>query len=309
MRRDLARHALRIFAPNAQRAPEMAVGVVRDSRRRDRSDTRPSSEILMAKKAFSAADAHSIEVIRARAAADDSQNSPSLPIVEPKGLPTLPESLDSELTPTQCMAITHLMAGKTLSSVATLLNIDRKTLYNWRQLPAFRATLRSLCQEACEAAAMRMRNILLRGTHRLAEYVEHGDFNRVFKVVANKRVWDMASVMPAEEEPATSDEADPESIHATETASERTPLEASAEATESVDGDAPQPERDDSREVSSSAQVDSVTAASREKPSGNRTPRKGTLSHEESSNPSRGARSFVPAEVQNEFRQTQVLRG
>jgi hypothetical protein len=55
-----------------------------------------------------------------------------------------------------------------------------------------------------------MRNILLRGTHRLAEYVEHGDFNRVFKVVANKRVWDMASVMPAEEEPATSDEAEPE---------------------------------------------------------------------------------------------------
>lgn len=180
-----------------------------------------------------------------RSAKRNPQDSPSFPTVEENGLPSLPKVIDPSLSPQQCAAIAHLVSGKSLSSTATLLGIDRKTLYNWRQLPAFQHALHELCVEACETAAMRMRNLLLRGTHKLVALLEGANrFDDLLRLVSNKRIWDFAHVLPK-----TDDESEHEEETSTETV---TPVSAEPDAAkrdvsgaEAIPPDTVRRERDD----------------------------------------------------------------
>jgi hypothetical protein len=112
--------------------------------------------------------------------------------------PALPPSA-SELSPQQNLAIGHLIAGRSYTETASLVKISRITLYLWRKNPTFNARLCEASEEALEAVAMRTRNLLLRGTARLETCIENSaKFGDVLRLVSNKRVWDMANVMPRE---------------------------------------------------------------------------------------------------------------
>lgn len=103
----------------------------------------------------------------------------------------------AQLTPKQNLAIGHLLAGRSYSQTAELVNVDRQTIYRWRKEPAFVALLDDMSHEALEVVAMRVRNMLLRGTDKLERKIANEtNFSETLRFVANKRVWEMANVMP-----------------------------------------------------------------------------------------------------------------
>lgn len=103
------------------------------------------------------------------------------------------------LTPQQNLAIGHLLAGRSFTQTAALVKVDRSTLYRWRQQPAFHVRLAELSAESLEAVAMRTRNLLLRGTAKLEQFLERtASFSDTLRLVSNRRIWEVANVMPRE---------------------------------------------------------------------------------------------------------------
>jgi hypothetical protein len=71
----------------------------------------------------------------------------------------------STLTPQQLTAIALLTSGKTVGSVATMLNIHRSTLHAWKQRPDFADELQSRRAELRDTIDARLYRILLHATH------------------------------------------------------------------------------------------------------------------------------------------------
>lgn len=124
-----------------------------------------------------------------------SQNLPDLPSAEDEGLPILPKTFEPKLTPQQHTAISHLVSGRSFSSTATLLKIDRRTLFEWRKKPEFVAILKAMTEEAMSAVVARTKNLLLRSTYRLERGLDSpASFNEAMKIVNSKRVWEIANL-------------------------------------------------------------------------------------------------------------------
>ncbi len=179
------------------------------------------------------------------------QRDPQLPTGEENGLPSLPEVIDEALTPQQCTAIGHLVAGMSYSSTAVVMKISRKTLYNWRQLPAFKHALNTISREALQAVATRVRNILLRETRVLeAKTQEYHSMTESIRVIANKRLWDIASILPEDEETDEETAARPQDSTETRSSheSENLPMAGAQRAADSTTRDAstPAPAKPDS---------------------------------------------------------------
>ena len=94
------------------------------------------------------------------------QNSPKFPIrengehvKEDSSPPLNPAS--RQLTEQQLIAITIMVAGRTLADVAKGAGVDRKTLYNWRHYhAAFRAELQRRRSDVWDETADRIRALL-----------------------------------------------------------------------------------------------------------------------------------------------------
>ena len=77
--------------------------------------------------------------------------------------PEFPKSDDdnAQLSDAQLLALDMLLTGATFCAVARALNIDRRTLYNWRHHdPDFGAALARRRQDLFDSAADRFRNTL-----------------------------------------------------------------------------------------------------------------------------------------------------
>jgi hypothetical protein len=69
--------------------------------------------------------------------------------------PTLPAA-ESELTPAQQLAIAAIVSGKSYTEAAEAAGVDRRTLFEWRQLSGFAAALRDELQALRDAAGARL---------------------------------------------------------------------------------------------------------------------------------------------------------
>ena len=105
------------------------------------------------------------------------RNSPQLPAAEnrlddPPGGP-VPQGAAgpevAELTERQLSAIEMLATGKSPAAVARLLQVDRKTLYNWRQNCAFREAAARRREELWHEASARLRGLVHPSLNVLAE--------------------------------------------------------------------------------------------------------------------------------------------
>lgn len=65
-----------------------------------------------------------------------------------------------ELSPEQHQAFELLMSGQKLSDIAAALNIDLRTLYRWRQLPAFVQLQREAQQQRHEDMRGRVTEVM-----------------------------------------------------------------------------------------------------------------------------------------------------
>jgi hypothetical protein len=86
------------------------------------------------------------------------QNEPNSPHDSPE-FPTGENDLN-DLNERQRAAIELLVLGQATGMAAKRLGIDRKTLFNWRQQPAFQRELRRRRDELCSEAGERIRGML-----------------------------------------------------------------------------------------------------------------------------------------------------
>jgi len=145
--------------------------------------------------------------------------------------PSLTPDAPDPLTPQQRTAIALLVGGNTALSVAARLGVHRNTIFYWKQTnPHFRRELDRLGREATEAAAARLRRLLLAATGEIdaalrkrgrlpardgeglyaptvpgvPDYFDapHADrrLRAAFRVVGVKRVWDVATNLPPVDE-------------------------------------------------------------------------------------------------------------
>ena len=119
-----------------------------------------------------------------------SQDVPLCPNGASAELPILPPETGDDLSPTQRVAIAALIAGKTFAMAARYASVDRRTLYRWRQLPAFRRVMDEVSREALETTATRIRNLMLRATRVLSEGMTGSDaFGCAIRVANSTRLW------------------------------------------------------------------------------------------------------------------------
>ena len=149
----------------------------------------------------------------APAVTDGSQYLPESPTPEQDGSPILTDG-PVGLTPSQKLAIAALVCGRTLSSAAIQAGVDRRTLYEWRKLPAFRDAVQQLSQEALEASATRARNLMLKATRTLGEALCGRDrFDWAMRIANSRRVWDVGQILPKFEDEADLNTSTPTADH------------------------------------------------------------------------------------------------
>ena len=99
----------------------------------------------------------------------------------------------STLTPRQLAAVALLTSGKTVGSVAAMLNIHRSTLHAWKQLPDFAAELQSRRTELRDTVDARLYRILLHATHTAITSLRVKDIDashrNAFRLLAALRPW------------------------------------------------------------------------------------------------------------------------
>src|SRR3954452_15669846 len=89
------------------------------------------------------------------------------------------ESSDTQLSDAQIAATGLLAAGKSYQCVAEELNIDPRTLFTWRQRPAFRRALRARREEIWREVSDRFRSSLKRSMDVFDEFLnDRFDMNR-----------------------------------------------------------------------------------------------------------------------------------
>ena len=119
-----------------------------------------------------------------------SQDFPLLPTLESDGLPSLPEEADDGLTPAQRLAVASLIRGENFAMAAKAAGVSRRTIYTWRNDPAFSQAVDNLSREALETTAIRVRNLMMRATRVLADAMVGGDsFNGAIRVANSSRLW------------------------------------------------------------------------------------------------------------------------
>ena len=87
-----------------------------------------------------------------------------------QNLPFPSESLSER----QHAAVTLLISGKTYTAVADELGIDRRTLWEWRQLPAFSGTVEAELRAIHEETRTRMCALAERAVNAIGEVMENG---------------------------------------------------------------------------------------------------------------------------------------
>jgi len=82
---------------------------------------------------------------------------------------------NSGLSVKQDAAIPLLLAGETVSEVASALDVHRSTVHRWMALPEFVATLNSRRWEAREASEARLHQLQIAALDAIERAVENGD--------------------------------------------------------------------------------------------------------------------------------------
>jgi DNA-binding CsgD family transcriptional regulator len=98
--------------------------------------------------------------LQAGVAAGQMQNVPSVGHPRPQPAKTTALAKSSDLSEKQNRALDLLAEGMSDTEVATVINIDRRTIYRWRRRPAFRRELQRLRTELREVATDRLHLLL-----------------------------------------------------------------------------------------------------------------------------------------------------
>lgn len=130
-----------------------------------------------------------------RSAALTSQDFPVLPTSHTDATPQLPDEPGDNFTPGQRLAIAALVAGETFVAAARAAKVSRRTLFGWRQEPAFQEAVERTSREAMATVVVRVRNMMLRGTRVLSEAITERDrgADHAFKVLNSYRLWAAAT--------------------------------------------------------------------------------------------------------------------
>ncbi len=121
---------------------------------------------------------------------DATQDVPLCPASLANPSPSLPEEPGDRLEPAQRVAIAAIVAGQTFAMAARAAGISRRTLYRWRQEPAFKQAVDQLSIEALDASVTRVRNLMLRATRVMSEALVGNDAARsAYRVLNSARLW------------------------------------------------------------------------------------------------------------------------
>jgi hypothetical protein len=94
-----------------------------------------------------------------------------------------PNSSSDGLSERQSVAIGLLIAGKTHTAVASQLGIDRRTVWAWKQEPAFAAALNAEQQAIRDAAQSRAIALADKAYDALERVLDHADSDSAVVVV------------------------------------------------------------------------------------------------------------------------------
>jgi hypothetical protein len=132
---------------------------------------------------------HALELAR-RDCDRASQDFPILPTSELDPLPKLPEEAEDGLTPPQRLAVAAMLGGQSQAAAARAAGVSRRTLFAWRQLPAFKHVYNRYSQDALDATAARIRNLMMKVTRVLSESISGAsDFDQAIRVANSGRLW------------------------------------------------------------------------------------------------------------------------
>jgi hypothetical protein len=146
-------------------------------------------------------DAHEAAV---RAATRTSQDFPIPPTSEVDALPHVPEEPGDNLTPAKRLAVAALVAGQTFCEAARVAGVNRRTLYEWRQEPAFKSAVERTSRDALDVVVVRVRNLMLRATRVVGEAMNaerESSPVHAMRVLNSPRLW---SVMTRSEDEVAS---------------------------------------------------------------------------------------------------------
>jgi hypothetical protein len=104
-------------------------------------------------------------------------------------LPSLPAEAGDGLSPAQRLALASILAGSSFCMAARAAGVDRRTVYRWRQEPAFKRVLDEIGIESMTTLSIRIRNLMLKTTRVLSESVGDGNVNAALRIVGSARVW------------------------------------------------------------------------------------------------------------------------
>jgi transposase-like protein len=91
----------------------------------------------------------------------------------------------------QELAIEHVLSGKTWGEVASLLDVDPKTVYRWRKNPMFMAQVKRIQRERRTAASARVESEI---TKSITTLVELRDNVKVAHSVRRQCAWDILEI-------------------------------------------------------------------------------------------------------------------
>ena len=128
-------------------------------------------------------------------AARTSEDFPSLPTSDADAQPHVPEEPGDNLTPGRRLAVAALVSGQTFAAAARAAKVSTRTLYPWRQEPAFAEAVERTSREAMAVVVVRVRNLMLRATRVLGEAMNEGRESspvHAFRVINSSRLWTAA---------------------------------------------------------------------------------------------------------------------
>jgi hypothetical protein len=137
-------------------------------------------------------------------------NSPQFPSAEnrlnepPPSHPPQPPAApgDNQLTERQRTAIELLATGKSPVAVARIIEVDRKTVYNWRQDPAFREAVETLREQLWRDASARLRGLVHPSLNIIAEMLtDRFERNRVRAATLLLKMANFGKPLPPPKDP------------------------------------------------------------------------------------------------------------
>jgi hypothetical protein len=77
------------------------------------------------------------------------------------------------LSDKQLQALPYLAAAGSVTDAATTIDVSRRTLYRWMEVPDFRSEYENLREEASAVATAELRGLMLKATTVLADSMNH----------------------------------------------------------------------------------------------------------------------------------------